>query len=281
MVEVSYIIPVCRIDSDILPRLNALNFQINNFLAIQRNVKIELILVEQVIKRPYNLKKYINIPKHISFKHIVVKYPIFSKSWLYNVGFRSAKFKHCFVAEMEISSLYNDHLIDIINHVTKENKNCYYGCKGVFFLGEELTKNLIDTNKVRVEQETRYSQIHIGKLAGGLVYFKKCFWMNRLGGANECFSNLLGNDNEIAIRTTDIDKRFKHEKFNHELLHLYHPVSKMKKAGKRSLNRKMVYFTRRHCKLISHFLSTKKLGNIKAPLMMLFDNFKKEINAIS
>jgi len=279
MEKINYIIPVCNVnEKEYDYRLKSINFLINEFLAKQTNIELNIIIIEQFInEEKKDFTSNIEIPIWINHKCIGVEYHTFVKPWLYNIGFKEAKTEHCFISEMESLTTERNFLSDILD-IVKEKKYQWCFCYDKwYFLNEEQTNDYLQNKSIDSLEEIHFTIPEPKSWAGGIIYFNKDFWWNHLHGANEMYRNLIGNDNELTMRAAKSCMNTNTCQKN--LFHLYHPKSDLKYPSE-VINRKMFHYTKggRNHEAVNKFLAKKNLGNLDEPLDLndkLIDEFFK------
>ena len=165
--------------------------------------------------KPVN-KLYTNnldVPKNLNITKKVVRYPIFNKPWLYNIGVKLSKTDNILLAEGDIN-VNRKYFIELKEFIKNSNKKWFFAWNRIKYWNENADKVLRD-DKPR-----------IGMAEGGIVYFNKSFYWD-IGGANEHIQELGGIDNELIRRASFISKTY--DSFEWIINHMWHPISKVKK----------------------------------------------------
>ena len=201
----NFIIPVCNTNGDDFSyRVNNVNSIINS---LPNNVK--LILVEQDMGHKLFGP---NLNLRSDDKHIIVKYKIFNKPWLQNIGVRESDSQHVIIGESDcIPDSTGNYFIELDKHI--QNRPWCHAWNRIQYHGEDY--NIITRDEIGPKK---------GLAEGGLVYFNKSFY-NSIGGANEWFLELGGMDNELIRRA-----EFKciNKPFKWIIHHHWHPSNIMK-----------------------------------------------------
>lgn len=247
-----YIIPITNMDDD------GFKYRLNNLNIVLRLIPkmVNVVIVEQMLKPVNKLyTKNIDIPKDISITKKVVKYPIFNKPWLYNIGVKLSKTNNILLAEGDIN-INRRYFIQIKKFIEKSDKKWFFGWNRIKYWNENADKVIRDDTP------------RIGMAEGGIVYFNKNFYWD-IGGANEFIQELGGIDNELIRRASYISKTY--DMFKWTINHMWHPISKVKenkwKDGKyRPNNVKIYYYTKANPGKMIGILINEKQGNISKPL---------------
>jgi len=208
--------------------------------------------------RKENLKRSIDFVMsqiEIDINLIVVEQDLdicekFNKPWLCNLGVRQAESDYVVIGDMDVTGSYPRQM-----------------CSATGFLNRWgfLWNRLEYLGKNDGDALQRLDFPYPGINEGGMVYFWKELWI-AMGGANECMWGLGGPDNEIAMKAQYITG------YNHSypatLTHLWHPISKMKKAKSREVNREILKYTRRFPDKTIKMLKKEDWGNPKGPYSM-------------
>lgn len=252
------IIPVCNMGDD------SYKYRLRNLESIVRVMpqNIHLIIVEQMLDPTLPLySNNIRIPTNKSITKILVRYFIFNKGWLFNIGVRNAKTPHILLGEGDTGVDLN-YFTELYKFAKKRPKNkirrWFFAWDEIIYWDETFSK------KIRVAKPTR------GMSEGGILYYNKtAYW--EMGGASEWFLELGGIDNEMALRASHMFKSY--DMFPWTINHLYHPVSHVKKdkwinGQYRLENRRIYYATKKDPDKMIRFLRKHKdkAGSKDAPL---------------
>lgn len=260
METINYIIPICDLgDESYAYRMSNINYIYNNFLSVQENVKVNVIYVHQLIN---NESAYgINIP---GVKSIVVKYPIFNKGWLYNIGANVAEGDHIFLAESDVCVLKNkNYFRNVLDFIKKEKLKWCFGYNVIHYLNRIAHAQLLLKNKI-VGRHRKYLVKQCG-IEGGIVYVNRNFYYD-IGGMNECLQGLGAIDNEFVVRAQHASKTY--EKYLGQLYHLYHPISPLKELKKnyREINSKIYKEVKSNPEDAIKFLNSLIKANMEKPV---------------
>lgn len=185
----------------------------------------------------------------------VVKYPIFNKPWLYNIGVALAKTNNILLGEGDVS-VNLKFFIELEKYINSNNKDWFFCWNRIQYWNETRDKVLRDDAP------------RVGMAEGGIVYFKKDFFWS-IGGANEHIQELGGIDNELIRRASFKTKTY--DMFKWTIHHMWHPVSNIKKDkwknGKhRQNNVRIYYFTKSNPDKMIDILNKEKQGKPDKPL---------------
>lgn len=252
-VKIDYIIPISNINDD------GFTYRLRNLNTIIRIVPefVNVVLVEQMINPVYKLysKSLKTLPKDINIIKKIVKYPIFNKGWLYNIGVNLSKTNHVILAEGDIN-VNRKYFTDLKDFILENDHNWFFAWDKIIYWNIDFTEKL-------KEETPRES-----KTEGGLIYFNKNFYW-KIGGSNEGFQELGGIDNELASRARFMSSEDK--LFVGTINHLWHPISYLKKNnwiyGKHYVKNRILYYkVRDNPELAIEELRRMRVGNIKHPV---------------
>lgn len=220
MFDFDYIIPVCRFNNNSFEyRKKNLEFIIKQ-LKKQKNVKINIIIVEQILSEE-NKESFLNFDKDINYYKVFHK--VFNKSWLYNIGAKKSKTDKLFFGEGDCC-FFDKHYFEKILSLLKEDiKWCFCWNKIKYFDKISSEKILSEDNNF-VETEYDYKREftpHKGSAEGGIVFYRKKFFLEDLHGYSEFFENLGGEDNEVVFRSSKLTNSY--IKLPFTIYHLFHP----------------------------------------------------------
>jgi len=225
-----YIIPICNMGDD------GFDYRLRNIESLIRIIPpfVNLIIVEQIVDTTRKLyTSNIRMPDKINIDKRIVRYDIFNKSWLYNIGVKLARTDKILLAEGDINTnrLYFGDLFTYIYNGEGKNLDWFFAWDEIIYWDKEFK------NKVRADSPRP------GMAEGGVVYFNKDFYW-KIGGANEWLQELGGIDNELAERSKFLSGYY--IKFKWSINHLWHPISHVKKEGwkyaKHRLNNRRIYY---------------------------------------
>lgn len=263
MNKLNLIIPLCNMNDDGYDeRLHNLKLIINNLPYF-----IHLILVEQIInsnKKLYTGSKfnyYIEqhskkfYPNCFTYSIIHINYPIFNKSWCYNVGANTSISDYLLFGESDIfvDESYYEKLMTFISNI---------GALKWFYAWNNL--HYLDKDNFTIIRNTVPQK---GMAEGGLCFFnKKFFWS--IGGYNEHIQELGGIDNEIIRRAEFITNSY--PMFDYTIIHKWHPIHNLKKdkwknSTHRKHNRKIYNYTKQYPQKIINILKKYNQGQLQQP----------------
>jgi len=263
---VDYIIPLCNMGTiDCRHRIQSINYTIRKFLAVQKDININLILVEQIIDKNLPLlTSSLIIPQKISSKIIKVSFPIFNKGWLYNIGVKNAISNNILLTEADVFVNSKEYLKGVINYATTKKINWFFAWNKIYYINSKAKDILFSEDRIVLDNYDRVSTPNVGSTEGGIVYFNKEFYMNSLGGASELFRELGGIDNEIIRRSTFLYPHY--IKYPHRIIHIWHKKSEVKEGRYRNDNRNIYHYTKLRPRTVTEFIKKNMSANIEYPL---------------
>lgn len=243
-----FIIPVCNIDEiDFKYRVN----NINRIIESLPN-DVSLILVEQDMGNN-TFGKTVNFRNND--KYINVKYSIFNKPWLQNIGVRASDRKDIIIGE-------SDCLVEkpkkFFSQFSTYVKNLFWCHTWNRIQYHEEDYNIVSRDEIGPKR---------GMAEGGLIYFTKDYY-NSIGGANEWFQELGGMDNELIRRA---EAKVNNKPFNWTIHHYWHPQNRMKKndwsmSVFRNANREKYNYIRKNILHVINKMNKLDFGNTSLPL---------------
>jgi len=266
--EISVIMPICNVlDSQYDCRLRGLKYVVNEFLLKQKNIKLEIILVEQIVNKANRTYKG-NIK---GIKVITARHKVYIKNWLFNIGVRNSKYDNLILMEIDIFpwDKNENYLYGLVKYAKSKNLKWCFGWDRLARLTEEETERYVKDSswfgRPKTEKKTAPRR---GASEGGIVYFGKSFWNNKFSGANELFCGKggNGNDNEIAYRARKITNTYK--TYKKTIVHLWHPKTKWDNRL-HNYNFKLLVKTYAGANMQGMLNANKdKLGRIKGPFKL-------------
>lgn len=278
MESVDYIVPLCNMgSSDCSHRVRTLSHAMNRFLGVQKDVHVNVVLVEQILDDKYpTIIPQIEKVEGLSVRNITVRHPIFNKGWLYNIGARNSISDNLILTESDIFVPNDTYFRNLLVWIQKNKAPWAFGWYKIYYVNRQNTDGFFKGSPLNYKNYDRVSSPNPGSTEGGIVYYDKSFYFNTLGGASEFFLELGGIDNEIIRRA---QKGFpQYLKFPQIISHLWHPTSKVKNGKYRSANRTLYHYTRLRPQVVTKYLKSLKVGTKENPLS---DSFSFEDIIIS
>jgi len=235
------IIPVCNINGpDFEDRVD----NIHNQLSPYKNDLLKIIIVEQIVNDKFPTYKDTigNVDHNVKF--IQINYPIFNKSWCYNIGVKASESNDIILGESDCIPYRPLRYFKPLYNYIKNNNLKWCHC------WDRITYYDVFGRVVREDTPRR------GMCEGGLVYFDKDYYW-KIGGCNEFLQELGGIDN-CLIRQAEYFTKSK--PFNWKLIHQFHRHNDMKgdwsKAKYRKNNQKIYGITVRKTEEVISYLSS-------------------------
>ena len=266
MNTVDLIIPICNYNNAVYNGfVDTLNFVLTEFIGKQKDIDINLILVEQLItpNRPlYTMA--LKIPQNVKCTKIVVNHEKFDKAWLYNIGVRNSVSDHIVFCDADVYINDENYLKDFIEWVIKENNPWAFGFDLLHRTSAEEYK-YIQQNKTAVKSDNSLLVTpFLGANEGGLFYMCRSFYLG-MGMANEW---ILGTEfavNELVYRANYITNTYP-QYISHTLIHLWHPVSILKQEPSAQINRELYEFSKKNTELVNSYFIGCGFGNKEGPV---------------
>lgn len=225
MVELSYIIPIFKPDKY---RLASLKYHTEVFLAKQKGVDFEVIVMEQDC----------------------AKHPVFNKQWLCNRGVRKAKAPMVAIADVDVYCNHAEYLSVCMKKDRESRLQWFFGWD-----------RLIYESNTQIRSSIRDDYPYPGVQEGGIVFFRKELWGD-MGGANEYIKALNGPDNDIAMRAYYVTRTY--DQVGVTLNHRWHPKS-TEKGPYKKLNKGILKYTRHNPDEVINLLKQHKWGAAAGP----------------
>jgi hypothetical protein len=274
---VNYIIPICNTKgSEYDERLKSLVFIIDKFL-MKQDCQVKIIIVEQ---RTGNYSEFIRgiinsvsrqALANITFK--AVQYPIFNKSWLYNIGMKFTEGEHCFLAESDMFTINDNLLRSVVNFTKEKNYPWCFAWNEMRYLHKKEKDFFIDHfyDYEEIPLDLKHYAVRRpspGWMEGGPIYVRKSYWADPLVGANEMLTQLGAIDNDLCHRLKKLSNVY--PKYPQLMFHLWHRDSPLKNAPSRKVNSSLHRFTSKGFNLfkINEILINYGTGNMERPIQV-------------
>lgn len=271
---INYIIPLCKnvAQDDAQDRLDNLNSIITRSLARQSCCTVRLILIEQITEdngEAYFLPRVDRTTK-LEIVSQTVRYPIFVKGWLYNIGAHMVDGEHLVMGESDCICL-EDAMMPLVRQVEDKNVPWMVGWSKLYYTNQNEKRAFLAGGTLRFERNEGITPRKF-KAEGGLVYFKKDFFQS-LGGYSEWLVELGGPDNDIAFRARWFSGKY--ESFNCRIYHLWHEYIKVLERKTRIQNlEKLKYMYENPKKICRGFRALRGLTGRNVPMCELIDYWK-------
>lgn len=219
MFDLDYIIPVCNFNNNSFEyRKKNLEFIIKQ-LKNQKKVKINIIIIEQILSEE-NKESYFNFDTEVSYYKVFHK--VFNKGWLYNLGAKKSKTNKLFFGEGDCCFFDEFYFEKILNLLKEDTKWCFCWDKIKYFDNTSSNKVITEYNNF-VENNYSYEREFIPQkksAEGGIVFYRKKFFLEELHGYSEFFENLGRIDNEVIFRSSKLSNSY--IKLPFTIYHLFH-----------------------------------------------------------
>lgn len=271
MIELDYVIPLANLnDGSQEDRIKDLQYVIDKYLLLQRDIKLRLVLIEQRLDINYPLIiDNITLPSRLNCTVKVVNHPIFCKPWLYNLGAKLVQSDTFAIAEAECFAVNQTHLRDSVWWLKKKQVGWCFAWNKITYLSSKSRQRLFDNGILEPEPHPQCNPLtkvpEPGKAEGGIVLFRTKFWQDKLRGADECYTFLGGNDNELAFRAHKVSGEYR--LFPGQIYHLWHKISSIKFGNTKKINSERFKQLRQgdNYKIVQNVLLQHELGNDNAP----------------
>lgn len=209
--DLTIIIPICNIGG------NDFSYRVGNLKKVldcyPKDVTI-LIVEEVVDDKNEKFFNYVDIKDNIKYR--VVRCDEMYKGWLYNIGVKESKTKYVCCSEVDcIPEDVDSYLSELQEYIDKD-VDYIFGWKTIKYLKKNGEVDFVRNFPNNTATE------------GGLVFYKRDFYLNKMFGYSELLYKIGGGDNEALIRVRHLTKV---HVLNQTVLHLYHPTSSVKITG--------------------------------------------------